>query len=94
MSKMSQAHMELSEQAYELGFESIKDAEAHGYHVTYTGNKVVLALDMNKAYKESHEYLMSEKERVIGGLESIQVKTKDELNVINEAIRFIEENVK
>lgn len=94
MSKMSQAHMELSEQAYALGFDSIEDAEAHGYHVTYTGNKVTLAMDMEKAYKESHEYLMAEKERIIGQLEGVQVKNREELNVINETIKFIEDNVK
>ena len=35
MSKMSQLHAELTEQANELGFESIEEAERNGYAVNY-----------------------------------------------------------
>ena len=38
MSKMSQLHAELSEQAYELGFESIEEAEANGVKIQYNAN--------------------------------------------------------
>lgn len=38
MSKMSQLHAELSEQAYELGYESIEDAEAHGVKIQYNAD--------------------------------------------------------
>ena len=35
MSKMSQLYTELTEQANELGFEDINEAEQHGYNVDY-----------------------------------------------------------
>ena len=41
MSKMSQLYMELTEQANELGFEDINEAEQHGYCVDYTEHKLV-----------------------------------------------------
>ena len=41
MSKMSQLYTELTEQANELGFEYINEAEQHGYNVDYTEHKLV-----------------------------------------------------
>ena len=41
MSKMSQLYMELTEQANELGFEDINEAEQHGYSVDYVEQKLV-----------------------------------------------------
>lgn len=55
MSKMSQLHAELSEAAAELGFESIEDAEAHGYKVEYSGDCASLVPDIDKAYKLEEE---------------------------------------
>lgn len=55
MSKMSQLHAELSEAAAELGFESIEDAEAHGYKVEYNGDWASLVPDIDKAYKLEEE---------------------------------------
>ena len=53
MSKMSQLHAELSQQAYELGFESIEQAEAHGYVVKYNMNGgASLEPDIDKAHNE------------------------------------------
>ena len=55
MSKMSQIHAELTEAAAELGFESIEDAEAHGYKVEYNENYASLVPDIDKAYKLEEE---------------------------------------
>ena len=41
MSKMSQLHAELSEQAYELGFESIEAAEQAGYGIDMINEKLI-----------------------------------------------------
>ena len=49
---MSQIHAELSEQANELGFESIKQAEEHGYIVKYSGDEAFLVPDADKAYED------------------------------------------
>lgn len=41
MCKMSQLYTELTEQANELGFEDINEAEQHGYSVDYVEHKLV-----------------------------------------------------
>ena len=51
--KMSQLHAELTEQAAELGFMSIEEAEAHGYVVDYIKHKLVQNIE--QAYKEKEE---------------------------------------
>lgn len=50
MSKMSQLHAELSEQAYELGFESIGEAEQAGYGVDWKNHRLIP--DADKAYED------------------------------------------
>lgn len=50
MSKMSQLHAELSEQAAELGFESIGEAEQAGYGVDWKNHR--LTPDADKAYED------------------------------------------
>jgi len=68
MSKMSQLHAELSEQAYELGFDSIEDAEANGYEVISDGvwaKLVKTKTEEDKAY----EAWLEEREEVIKSLE-------------------------
>lgn len=53
MSKMSQLHAELTEQAHELGFVSIEEAEANGYAIDYEARKLVKNEDLvNKAYDD------------------------------------------
>lgn len=41
MSKMSQLHAELTEQAHELGFEDIGEAEQAGYGVDWENSKLI-----------------------------------------------------
>lgn len=50
MSKMSQLHIELTNQAVELGFESIYEAEQHGYVVDWENGKLIP--DTDKAYED------------------------------------------
>lgn len=92
MSKMSQLHAELTQQAYDLGFESIEDAERNGYHVTYTDNEVKLALDMTKAQEQAHEAWLKEKEDILDGLEhlkNIYKEVKPDEDIIERTINFI-----
>lgn len=65
MSKMSQLHAELTQQAAELGFMSIEEAEANGYHIDYTSKGWKLKLDMAKAHEEAHKAWLEEKEKVL-----------------------------
>ena len=62
MSKMSQIHMDLSEQASELGFESIEQAEANGYEVKFEDGNAFLVPDVNKAYEELAEEIEAKRE--------------------------------
>lgn len=62
MSKMSTIQMELAEQASDLGFASIEEAEANGYIVDYNGKTWVLKPDVNRAYKEKEEEEKKNKE--------------------------------
>ena len=62
MSKMSNIHLELTEQANELGFESIEEAEANGYKVDYNGETWVLKPDVNKAHEDLAEQEKKAKE--------------------------------
>ena len=68
MSKMSQIHAELCEQAYELGFESIEQAEANGYHIDYNGDSWKLKLDVAKAQEQAHKAWLKEKTEVLEDL--------------------------
>lgn len=45
MSKVSQAHADLLEQASDLGFQSIEEAEKGGYRITYDNGKLKLVKD-------------------------------------------------
>ena len=94
MSKMSQLHAELTEQAQELGFESIEEAEANGYHVAYTGNRVKLAFDAAKAQEEAHKALLEEKDEVVNRLGLVSVRSYFDKQTIERAIKLINEEVK
>ena len=53
MSKMSQLHAELTEQATQLGFHSIEEAEINGFKVDY--EKQELVPDIDQAYSDKEE---------------------------------------
>lgn len=74
MSKMSQLHAELSEQAYELGYESLEQAEANGVKIQYNSDGTAVLVPF-----------LSDKE-----LEEAQrVRREDMLDKIDEAIGYI-----
>lgn len=69
MSKMSQLHAELTEQAIELGFENLEEALANGYEVDYEEQKLVNPYVLsNKAHEEAHEAWLKEREEVLTDL--------------------------
>ena len=67
MSKMSELHRELSEQASELGFESIEQAEANGYTIDYTESRLVKhgCCEMARAYASRREEILDKLDGVI-----------------------------
>lgn len=91
MSKMSQLHAELSEQAYELGFESIGEAEQAGYGVDWE-NAMLIKIDDEQ--DEAHKAWLKERERVLDNLALIRNemlrddKTKWAM-VVGDTILFI-----
>lgn len=69
MSKMSQLHVELTEQASELGFESIYEAEQHGYEADLENAKLVKVEDEQD---KAHEAWLKRKERTLKELRDLQ----------------------
>lgn len=53
MSRMSQLYAELTEQAAQLGFHSVEEAEINGYKVDY--EKQELVPDVDQAYSDKEE---------------------------------------
>ena len=64
MSKMGRLFLELTEQAQELGYESIEDAERHGYEVF--GNKLYLTAE--KALQNEKDEQLDKLDEVISYL--------------------------
>lgn len=86
MSKMSQLHAELSEQASRLGFQSIEEAETNGYEVDYEKKTLVDGREL------AHEAWVKEREEVLGELISVYNDidiTIDYKKYIKHAIDFI-----
>lgn len=103
MSKISQLHAELTEQASELGFETIQDAVNSGYVVDYERGKLV---KYGLGYSETVEYLMKEQEKAheawlkekacaLEGLEDLRKRIPydwtETIDVLDRAIKFIKE---
>lgn len=96
MSKMSQLHAELTEQASELGFESIEEAEAKGYVVRYSGQEAFLVPNIDKELEKAHDEWTKERKEIITGLEKLyngyvegDYKTNSEKEILKTAIDFI-----
>lgn len=91
MSKLSQLHAELSEQAAELGFESLGEAEQAGYGVDWENAKLIKVEDeLDKA----HEEWLKERDEVVADLTSVYNDIdvpKDCKQYIKHAINFIRE---
>lgn len=86
MSKMSQLHAELSEQASELGFGSIEEAEANGYEIDYTRGMLVDGREL------AHNDWLERKEKILGELISVYNDIdipKDYKTYLKHAIDFI-----
>lgn len=64
MSKISQLHAELSQQAYELGFESIEEAEQAGYAIDYGRGKLVDSREL------AHEAWLKERDEVLESIDN------------------------
>ena len=66
MSKMSQLHAMLTEQAYDLGYESLDQALNDGWEVNYDEQVLVKQVDI---LEQAHQDWLEEREEVIKSLE-------------------------
>lgn len=85
MSKMSQLHAELSEQASALGFEDLGEAEQAGYGIDWTRAKLIPPQEM------AHEAWLKEKQNILGDLTNLLIHQVFDFDIINRAIAFIKE---
>lgn len=99
MSKMSQLHLTLDEQAVELGFEGLGEALMKGYDVDYEKGKLVRR---GLGYSETVEYLtkeqqkareawLKERDEVLGGLLNLMVHNVYDYDTVIKAYNFIKE---
>ena len=95
MSKLSQLHAELSEQAAELGFESLEEALANGYEVDYEAKELVNPYVLcNKAHEEAHEAWLKERDEVLDGLDIVAHSDAvpfEHKEIVKQAYKFIRE---
>lgn len=90
MSRMSQLHAELTEQAAELGFMSIEEAEANGYEVDYDKQELVQT-DNEGELDKAHEAWLKERDEVLGGLMNLMVHSAYDYDTVIKAYNFIRE---
>lgn len=83
MSKMSQLHAELSEQAYELGYQSIEEAEADGYVCDFEKRELV------DGREYAHREWLKKRDRVLNDLDFLLAKHIFDEEIINRTIEFI-----
>lgn len=92
MSKMSWLHAELSEQASELGFENIGEAEQAGYGIDWNNAKLIAPQEMaHKDYLKRKEIVLKKLEGLYDSYIEGDYKTNIEKATIKEAIGFIKE---
>ena len=88
MSQMSQLHAELTEQAAELGFESLDTALANGYDIDYQNRTLVNGQEL------AHKAWMREKEELLEELRNLRdayMGVEHTEDVLNKTINFIKE---
>lgn len=88
MSKMSQLHAELTEQAYELGFESIGEAEQAGYGVDWENHKLIKVEDEQE---KAHEAWLKERDTLCHELEMLISDTPYQVykETLTKAVNFL-----
>lgn len=88
MSKMSQLHAELSEQASQLGFHNIEEAEINGYEVDYENATLVEGREL------AHQNWLKRKEELLEQLRNLRdayMGVENTEDVLSKTIDFIEE---
>lgn len=92
MSKMSWLHVELTEKANELGFESIEEAEQNGYEISMDGMTPTLKPNTEKQLELAHKDWLKEKRQVLNDLDIVAHSDSvpfEHKEIVKQAIEFI-----
>ena len=88
MSKMSQLHAELSEQASELGYESLGEAEQAGCEVDWENQKLI------PPEEAAHNSLMEAKEEILNTIDFVIARAPEHRDKLRRVQEFITKEVK
>ena len=88
MSKMSQLHAELSEQASELGYESLGEAEQMGCEVDWENQKLI------PPEEAAHNSVLRERDEIIEDLKKLVTRSEYDRRTKTSAIEFLRTEVK
>lgn len=88
MSKMSQLHAELSEQASELGYESLGEAEQMGCEVDWENQKLI------PPEEAAHNSILRERDELIEDLKKLVTRSEYDRRTKIRAIEFLRTEVK
>ena len=90
MSKMSQLDAMLTEQAYELGYESLEQALNDGWVVDYETQILTRKEYEKNEQEEAHKAWLKEKEECIRKLElTLENVDLDDVDHVQDAINFL-----
>ena len=85
---MSQLHAELSEQAAELGYESIGEAEQMGCEVDWENQKLI------PPEEAAHNSILRERDEIIEDLKKLVTRSEYDRRTKTRAIEFLRTEVK
>lgn len=88
MSKISQLHAELSEQAAHLGYESIGEAEQMGCEVDWENQKLI------PPEEAAHNAILKERDEIIEDLKKLVTRSEYDRRTKTRAIEFLRTEVK
>lgn len=99
MSKLSQLHAELSEQAYDMGYVSLEEALSDGWEVDYENAKLIKKMSysdtvewLRKEEEKAHEAWLEEKRQVLNDLDIVAHSDSvpfEHKEIVKQAIEFI-----
>lgn len=85
---MSQLHAELSEQAAELGYESLGEAEQMGCEVDWENQKLI------PPEEAAHNSILRERDEIIEDLKKLVTRSEYDRRTKTRAIEFLRTEVK
>lgn len=88
MSKMSELHRELSEQAYDMGYQSLGEAEQMGCEVDWENAKLL------PPEEAAHRAILQERDEIVKDLENLVTRSQYDERIKTRAIKFLRTEVK